>query len=231
MSVTSPERKPPTPGRRGPDRQAGIELVIAMVAVMWLVELFNSFDHYALDRDGIWPHDVGRLWGILTAPLLHVSWAHLIGNTIPFLFLGLIIALEGVRRLAVVTAIVVVLGGLGTWLLSSSGTVVVGASGVVFGYATYLLARGFFNRSALELLTGLVVGVVWGGALLSSVVPHTGVSWQAHVCGAVGGVVAAWVLAGRQPGRDPGSRPPGDGERHPPAHRPLHDSLDRALTP
>jgi membrane associated rhomboid family serine protease len=64
----------------------------------------------------------------------------------------------------------------------------------VFGYATYLLARGFFNRSALELLTGLVVGVVWGGALLSSIVPHTGVSWQGHVCGAIGGVVAAYVL-------------------------------------
>ena len=64
----------------------------------------------------------------------------------------------------------------------------------MFGYATYLFARGFFNRSALELLTGLVVGVVWGGALLSSVVPHTGVSWQGHACGAIGGVVAAYVL-------------------------------------
>ena len=64
----------------------------------------------------------------------------------------------------------------------------------MFGYATYLFTRGFFNRNILELLIGLIVGVVWGGALLSSVVPHYGVSWQGHVCGAIGGVVAAYLL-------------------------------------
>jgi membrane associated rhomboid family serine protease len=79
------------------------------------------------------------------------------------------------------------------------GTDTAGASGVVFGYATYLLTRGVFDRSALELLTGVVVGVVWGGALLASVVPHYGISWQGHVCGAVGGVVAAWMLARERP--------------------------------
>jgi membrane associated rhomboid family serine protease len=76
----------------------------------------------------------------------------------------------------------------------------------VFGYATYLLARGFFNRSVLELLTGLVVGVVWGGALLASVVPHTGVSWQGHVCGAIGGVFAAYLVRRDRPAK-PGSQP------------------------
>ena len=90
--------------------------------------------------------------------------------------------------------IVILIGGIGTWLVSPGGVPTIGASGVVFGYATYLFTRGFFNRSALELLTGLIVGVVWGAALVSSVVPHAGVSWQGHVCGAVGGVVAASVL-------------------------------------
>ncbi len=195
MSVTSPEPKPRTPARPGPDRQGGIELLIAMVAVMWLVELVNTFDHYALDRDGIWPHDVGRLWGILTAPFLHASWGHLIGNTIPFVFMGLIIALEGLRRLAAVTAIVIVLGGLGTWLLSSAGTPVVGASGVVFGYATYLLARGFFSRNVLELVVGAVVVAVFGTALLSSLVPQGNVSWQGHLSGGIAGLIAAWAVS------------------------------------
>jgi len=66
---------------------------------------------------------------------------------------------------------------------------------VVFGWATYLLARGFFNRRVLEVLVGAVVAVVWGGALLASLVPHPGISWQGHLCGGVAGVVAAWVLA------------------------------------
>jgi membrane associated rhomboid family serine protease len=76
----------------------------------------------------------------------------------------------------------------------------VGASGVVFGYATYLFTRGLFNRSLLEVLVGVVVGVVWGGALVSSLVPQTGVSWQGHVCGGIGGVVAAWLLMGDRSG-------------------------------
>jgi membrane associated rhomboid family serine protease len=207
MSLTSPERKASTPVRRKSDRQAGIELLIAIVGAMWLVQLVNSLDGYGLDRDGLWPHNLGRIWGIVTAPLLHASWAHLIGNTIPLVFMGVIIALEGVRRLATVTLIVVVLGGLGTWLVSSAGTVVVGASGLVFGYAAYLLARGVFSRNVLELLVGAIVVAVWGTALLSSLVPHGHVSWQGHVCGAIAGVLAAWLLSTgrRASGASPGS--------------------------
>jgi membrane associated rhomboid family serine protease len=178
----------------------GLVLLVAIVALMWLLEGINTLDHNSLDNDGIYPRNIGHLWGILTAPFLHVSFQHLIDNTIPFVFMGVIIALRGAAKLALVTVIVILVGGLGTWLIapSHSGTrleVTVGASGVVFGYATYLFSRGVFNRSWLEVLTGVVVGVVWGGALLSSLVPHYGISWQGHASGAVGGVVAAWLLA------------------------------------
>jgi membrane associated rhomboid family serine protease len=190
--------------QRGEARRAGIELLVAIVALMWVLEVINTLDGNALDGDGIHPRNFDRLWGIVTAPFLHVSFAHLISNTIPLLFMGLIIALRGAARLALVTAIVIVIGGLGTWLIGPSGSSTVGASGVVFGYATYLLTRGLFDRSVLEVLTGVVVGVVWGGALLASLVPHYGISWQGHLCGAIAGVVAAWLLAGG--GRSRGER-------------------------
>lgn len=172
----------------------GIKLLAAIVALMWVLEVVNSLDANKLDTDGIYPRDLDRLWGIFTAPFLHVSFAHLIANTVPFLFMGLIIALRGAVRLALVTAIVIVIAGLGTWLIAPSHSDTIGASGVVFGYAAYLLTRGLFDRSVLELMTGVVVGVVWGGALLTSLVPHYGISWQGHLCGAVGGVLAAWML-------------------------------------
>jgi membrane associated rhomboid family serine protease len=177
------------------ERVEGVQLLAAIVALMWFVEVINTIDSNRLDGDGIYARSFSHVWGILTAPFIHVSFQHLISNSIPFIFMGLIIALRGAARLALVTALVVVIGGVGTWLISPGGVSTVGASGVVFGYATYLLARGLFNRSLLELLTGAVVGVVWGSALLSSVVPHYGVSWQGHVCGAIGGVVAAWALS------------------------------------
>jgi membrane associated rhomboid family serine protease len=188
MSTTVSTRKRQT-------QREGIGLLAAIVALMWLIEVINSLDSNNLDSDGIHARDIGRLWGIFTAPFLHVSFAHLIANTVPFVFMGLIIALRGAVRLALITLIVIVIGGLGTWLIAPAHSVTVGASGVVFGYAAYLLTRGVFDRSALELLIGLVVGVVWGGALLTSLVPRYGVSWQGHAVGAVGGVVAAWLLA------------------------------------
>jgi len=194
MSVTVPTGK-----RAGTDdRQAaiqGVTLLAGIVLFMWILEVINTLDSNNLDSDGIYARNVGRLWGVLTAPFLHASFQHLTDNTIPFVFMGLIIALRGATRLAIVTGIVILVGGIGTWLIAPSGSVTVGASGVVFGYATYLLTRGVFDRSVLELLAGAVVGAVWGGALLSSLVPHYGVSWQAHLCGGIGGVVAAYALA------------------------------------
>ncbi|HEX3691175.1 MAG TPA: rhomboid family intramembrane serine protease [Solirubrobacteraceae bacterium] len=207
----------------------GLSLLIGIVAIMWIVEVINSVDRYRLDTDGgISPRDVDRVWAIFTSPFLHAGWQHLIDNTIPFVFMGVIIAMRGAAKLALVTLIVIVVGGLGTWLIAPAGTETVGASGVVFGYATYLFTRGLFDRSTLQVLTGVVVGAVWGGALLSSVVPHAGISWQAHVCGAIGGVIAAWLLAGRQAARDRddgAGRPGGRGS----PHRPVHDAIDRAL--
>jgi membrane associated rhomboid family serine protease len=177
----------------------GLVLLGGIVLVMWLLEIINTLDSNHLSNDGIWARNFDHIWGIFTAPFLHESFQHLIANTIPLLFMGVIIALHGAKRLALVTLIVIVVGGLGTWLVSPSNSITVGASGLVFGYAAYLLVRGVFDRSVLEVGVGIVVGVVWGGALISSVVPHYGVSWQGHVCGAIGGVVAAYVLRRDRP--------------------------------
>jgi membrane associated rhomboid family serine protease len=205
----------------------GLVLLLAIVVLMWLVEGVNSLTAHgrALDGDGaIYPRNFDHVWSIFTAPFLHFGWQHLIDNTIPFVFMGVFIAVRGAARLALVTLIVVVIGGLGTWLIAPAGTETVGASGIVFGYATYLFTRGIFDRSLLEIGIGLVVGVVWGGALLSSIVPQQGISWQGHACGAVAGVIAAWVLASRRArGTPPSSNPPGPGGR---THE---DALARAL--
>jgi membrane associated rhomboid family serine protease len=187
-----------------PRRQAieGLTLLAGIVALMWIVEAIDALDDERLNyAGGIIPRNFDHVWSIFTAPFLHANfYPHLVDNTIPFVFMGVIIALRGAVRLALVTLVVILVGGLGTWLIAPGGSVTVGASGVVFGYATYLFTRGLFNRSWLEILTGVVVGAVWGGALLSSIVPHTGVSWQAHACGAIGGVVAAWMLARNRSG-------------------------------
>jgi membrane associated rhomboid family serine protease len=200
-----------TPLRRRVQLQlGGLQLLAIIVVLMWVLEAINKVDNQGLDSEGaIYPHNFGRIWGIFTSPFLHAGFHHLESNTIPLVFMGVIIALEGARRLAAATVVIIVVAGLGAWLIAPGNEIIVGASGLVFGYATYLFARGLFNRSLLEILVGAVVGVVWGGALLTSVVPQYGVSWQDHVSGAVGGIIAAALLARDRKRAGPLKRPSG----------------------
>jgi membrane associated rhomboid family serine protease len=191
----------------GPSRERyaaqvdGLWALAVLVAIMWVVELVNALDNYRLDRDGIVPRNLSHLDGIVFAPFLHTSFSHLLGNTVPFVILGLVIALPGVRSLLLVTVIVALVSGLGTWLTSADGTVTVGASGVVFGYATYLISRGLFDRRIGEVVLGIIVLFLFGGALISDLVPRSGISWEAHLFGAIGGVIAAAALARRARGQ------------------------------
>jgi membrane associated rhomboid family serine protease len=186
--MTADDQRPP---RRS--RDEGLLLVAGLAVVMWVVEIVDvvAFD---LDSHGIEPRDPDGLPGILFAPFLHAGFDHLIGNTIPFLLLGGAIALAGLARVAAVTAIVVVVGGVGTWLAGPENTVHIGASGVVFGYAAYLVSRFWWTRRALDLGVGVIVLAVYGTTLLVGLVPHPGVSWQGHLFGAVGGLVAARLV-------------------------------------
>jgi membrane associated rhomboid family serine protease len=183
----------------------GLRALGALLAIMWAVELVNALDGYRLDRDGIVPRNLSHLDGIVFAPFLHASFSHLLANTVPFVILGLAIALAGARRLLLVTLIVALVSGAGTWLTAAGGTVTVGASGVVFGYATYLISRGLFDRQVVEIAVGVVVLFLFGGALIYDLIPHAGISWEAHLFGGVGGVLAAAVLS--RPARGQASAP------------------------
>jgi membrane associated rhomboid family serine protease len=177
------------------DRWAGFRIVISLAALMWVVEVVDSIDNHRLDQYGIRPPDADGLVGIVAAPFLHAGFGHLIANTVPFVLMGFAIALRGAGRVLAVTAVVALVGGLGTWLVAPAHTLHIGASGVVFGYATFLLSRGIFDRDLPELAIGVLVGAIWGTGLLSGLLPSEGISWQGHVFGAIGGVVAARMLA------------------------------------
>ncbi len=164
---------------------------------MWVLEVIDQLADNRLDQYGIEPRDGDGLIGVVAAPFLHGGFDHLASNTVPFLLMGFVIAAQGALRVLAVTAVVALVSGLGTWLIAPDHTIHIGASGVVFGYATYLISRGFFNRSAVELLVGALIAVLYGGALLGGLVPEDGVSWQGHFFGAVGGVLAARGLATR----------------------------------
>jgi membrane associated rhomboid family serine protease len=183
--------------RTGGRDLGGLIFVAVFVAVMWVAEIVDAVA-FNLDAHGIRPREIDGLQGIAFAPVLHGGFGHLVGNTVPFLVLGAAIALSGLMRIVAVTVIVMLVGGLGTWLTAASGTVHIGASGLVFGFAAYLVARGIFTRRALHIVMGVAVLLVYGGTLMLGLVPTPGVSWHGHAFGAVGGVVAAWLLDRRR---------------------------------
>jgi membrane associated rhomboid family serine protease len=172
-------------------------VVVGMAAVMWIVEVIDLIPGVNLDQWGIEPRQLSGLIGVVTAPFLHAGFGHLIGNTLPFLVLGCLVAAGGLQRFLQVTVIVGLCSGLGTWLLGGANSNHIGASGLVFGYLTYLIMRGIFARQVGLILIGVVVVFFYGG-ILWGLLPQQGISWSGHIFGAAGGVLAAWTIHRRR---------------------------------
>jgi membrane associated rhomboid family serine protease len=167
----------------------------AFCVLIWLLQLVNWVDSGWLSNTfAIEPHDTARLEDIFTAPLLHFSWSHLEGNTVPLFVLGFLSAYRGIAKFLMVTLIVAMSSGLAVWLFQASNEPTVGASGLIFGYFGYVLVRGIFDRSLLDIGVGiLAAGAYW--YILAVAIPGTpGVSWIAHLGGLVGGILAGWLL-------------------------------------
>ncbi|WP_239003510.1 rhomboid family intramembrane serine protease [Nocardia panacis] len=180
--------------------RAGV-VIASFVVLLYGIEGVDTLDGHDLDTAGIQPRTAEGLWGILFAPLLHANWTHLLGNTLPVLVLGFLALLSGIGRGLMATAIIWVVAGLGTWLVAGSGSVHLGASSLVFGWLTYLIVRGWFARNIGQILLGLVIVAIYGSLLWGVLPGQPGISWQGHLFGAVGGILAGWVLSGNERSR------------------------------
>jgi membrane associated rhomboid family serine protease len=184
----------------------------AFLAVIWILQVVNWADGYRLDSEfGILPEHVSRLPEIFTAPFLHFSWQHIEGNSVPLFVLGVLAAYRSIGRFVLVSLIVAVTSGMAVWLFQSSNELTVGASGLIFGYFGYVLIRGFFDRSVVDIGVGLVAGVLYWTILQVALPGTPGVSWIGHLGGLVGGVLAAWLLRNSTPWRRPAPRPANPG--------------------
>ena len=183
-------------------RQGATVMAIA-VAALWVIELVDLALRHSLDLFGVRPWTLSGLVGILFAPLLHFGFAHLAANSVPLFVLGTVLWASDRREFAWATAFAWMCSGAVAWLLTPPGSLVIGASGVVMGWTAYLLVRGVLSRNVAHIAIGLVVAVGYGSMLLGVLPLRAGVSWQGHLGGVIGGVLAAWFLhrRGRPPRR------------------------------
>lgn len=194
MTLSRPTRPAPRPST--PTWARRLIPVLVLLALMWATEIVDLLTPLNLDRFGIRPRDLGHLQGIVLSPFLHLGFGHLIANSLSLVVLGSLLALT-TRHLWLVTGGVILLGGLGVWLLGGPSTVHIGASGVVYGYAAFLAVYGFVARRFGSAAVGVLVIVVYGSMLWGVLPLRAGVSWQGHLFGALAGVLMA-VWLGRQ---------------------------------
>ncbi len=177
--------------------------VLAMLVLMWVVTGVDALLlHHAWLADGVRPHDPSGLWpNALYAPFLHLGLPHLVANTVPFVVLGSLIALQSPWRFVVITVVGALVGAVVVWLLAPAGTVHVGASGLVFTYFGWLIGRAVRERSILALALGLLTLVLYGGILWGLSPFQIGISWQGHLGGLLAGLVLAqvWPISASRP--------------------------------
>jgi membrane associated rhomboid family serine protease len=166
------------------------------VSVFWIVEIIDRFVFRgALDRFGIQPHSFVGLRGILLAPFLHGNFAHLIGNTIPFIILGWLVMLQETSDFFIVTLFTMFVGGMGVWIFGSPLSVHIGASILIFGFLGFLLLRGFFQRNLPSIAISIVVTLLYGSLIWGVLPLDPKISWQGHLFGFIGGAIAAKLIA------------------------------------
>ncbi|MCX5204999.1 rhomboid family intramembrane serine protease [Streptomyces sp. NBC_00237] len=188
-----PETRPARPPARGARVRTAAGVMLAWVALLWLLEAIDSATG-ALDTFGLSPRSLPELRDVLPMAFLHHGFDHVASNTLPLLVLGFIAALGGIRRFAGVILTIMLVGGLGVWLTAPAYSNTAGASGVVFGLFGYLLIRGFVDRRPWDVVIGVIVAAVYGSILWGVLPTNSAISWQGHLFGLLGGVLAAFAF-------------------------------------
>lgn len=172
------------------------KIIGLFLMIFWVLEILDQgFFRNNLNQFGIRPRDLVGLSGIIFAPFLHVDFGHLLANTFPFAILGWFVMLENTRHFYFVSIITALSSGIGVWLFADPGSVTMGASGVIFGYLGFLLARGYYQRNTPSIALALTVIFMYGGMIWGIFPSDPSVSWLGHLCGFLGGIYGAKYLA------------------------------------
>ena len=178
-------------GARGKKGHPGLGLLASLIVIAWLIELIDWYFKLNLEQFGVVPRSFTGLRGIIGMPWLHANWDHLLDNTIALLGLGVIVILAEGRRLGTTTLVLALISGMGTWLIADIGhakSVHIGASGLVYSYFGYILARAIWGRRLVWAVVGIVVAVVYGGMVGGIFPEEDHISWEAHLVGLLGGI-------------------------------------------
>jgi membrane associated rhomboid family serine protease len=161
--------------------------------VLWTVFLITYLLDIPTYKLGILPRNLSGLIGILTSPLIHGGFSHLISNTAPLIIMGLGIFYFYPKVAYRVFTIVYFGTGILVWIFARE-VYHIGASGIIYGFVSFVFFSGIFRKDNRSIALALVVIFLYGGLIWGVLPVEKGVSWESHLSGAVVGVIAAFIF-------------------------------------
>jgi len=161
--------------------------------IMWMVYLISFFLNLDLSRMGILPRDMVGILGIISGPIVHANFSHLLSNTMPLLILGWTIFFFYSKVAYKSFVVIYVLTGLFVWLFAR-GVYHIGASGIVYGFVSFLFFSGIFRRDNKSIAIALIVTFLYGGIVWGVLPGQKGISWESHLFGGIAGIIAAYIF-------------------------------------
>jgi membrane associated rhomboid family serine protease len=200
MHLPTPELPADTPAQRAHDRRRLLRAFnLSFAFVLALGAVFLAQPAFDVAAWTVQPHAWAGLTGVLTGPLLHGSVEHFAANAISLLLLGTLAGAVYPRATLRALPLLWLGSGLGAWLLGEAGSRHLGASGLTHGLMFLLLGLGLLRRDRPSVAAAMIAFFLYGGMLLTVLPREAGVSWQAHLGGALAGVVAAWLFRRSDP--------------------------------
>jgi len=171
---------------------------LLLPAVLWAVHLLSLIFNEDLTKLGLLPRNLVGLLGIITSPLIHADFSHLVSNTIPLIILGWIIFTFYPKVSYLLFPFIYLLTGLFVWIFARQ-VFHIGASGIVYGFVSFLFFSGIFRRDNKSIALALVITFLYGGLVWGMIPGWKGISWESHLFGAITGLIAAYLFRKMDP--------------------------------
>lgn len=172
--------------------QQNLPFILAIIGILYAIHIVNWILGYRLVILGIYPRKFLGMFGIIFSPFIHGHFNHLFFNSIPLFILASFVLLNGFDTFYIVSAIIILLSGFGVWLIARKGFHV-GASGVIMGYWGYLLVNAYYHPTILSIVLAIICVWYFGGLMFHLFPQEVKSSFEAHICGFLSGVLAAYV--------------------------------------
>jgi membrane associated rhomboid family serine protease len=171
---------------------------VCFILLLWIIRIGETLFSINLTHLGVLPHSLHGLVGIITAPLIHSGFSHLLSNTLPLLLLGIGILYFYPKSALKVFLCIYIVPGIFVWFFARPAYHI-GASGLIYGFVSFLFFSGIIRRDTRSIALALVVTFLYGSIIWGIIPQNSGISWEYHLFGSLTGIVSAFTFRNSDP--------------------------------